>query len=238
MKFLSLTLLQQRDEIIPLPKSFLTRMKRKIIILLRSFQLMFIFAPIFLLFPLVYISKRSYEIWLSVLVSCLERGGAVWIKAAQYMSHRRDLIGESLADRLIHLREKAPCHSFKETEACFKLQFKKNVHEIFENFDEIPIASGSIAQVYKARLHDQDVAVKVRHPKVLKTVDNDLSIIFTVCRVAAKLFGILELPVTLNEFKKVLIDQTDFRKEADNLEFFNERFKNLRQIAFPKLIKV
>jgi predicted unusual protein kinase regulating ubiquinone biosynthesis (AarF/ABC1/UbiB family) len=54
-----------------------------------------------------------------------------------------------------------------------KKEFGVSVYEMFDDFDETPIASGSIAQVYKARLEGKDVAVKVRHPNVVEHIRSD-----------------------------------------------------------------
>ena len=43
----------------------------------------------------------------------VEYAGVVWIKAFQYMSHRRDIIGPDMAEKFVHLRENAPQHSFE-----------------------------------------------------------------------------------------------------------------------------
>ena len=56
-------------------------------------------------------------------------------------------------------------------------------------------------------------------------------------RVIGVLAPTFEMPVTLNEFRKVLLDQTNFLKEARNLELFNNRYSNIKQVSFPKLIK-
>lgn len=77
----------------------------------------------------------------------------------------------------------------------------------------------------------------MRHPNVIKTVDYDLTIIFFLSRVIAALAPTFEMPVTLNEFRKVLLDQTNFLKEARNLELFNDRYSNIKQVGFPKLIR-
>lgn len=77
----------------------------------RFFQLLAIFTPVILLFPLRYFDRtRAY--WMDLFVKSIETAGVVWIKAFQYMSHRRDIIGSEMADKFIHLRENAPQHSF------------------------------------------------------------------------------------------------------------------------------
>ena len=75
--------------------------------MLRIFQLFLIFLPPILLSPLV-LFKATEDIWYSVFVNSVEMAGVVWIKCFQYLSHRRDIIGQKMADRFMHLREKSP----------------------------------------------------------------------------------------------------------------------------------
>ena len=77
----------------------------------RFFQLVLIFTPPILLFPLSFFS-RTEAIWRKAFVWSVERAGVVFIKAFQYMSHRRDIIGPALARQFEYLRENAPQHSF------------------------------------------------------------------------------------------------------------------------------
>ena len=49
---------------------------------------------------------------------------------------------------------------------------------MFEEFDEKPIASGSVGQVYKAKYKDKKVAVKVRHPGIEKHIESDINLLF------------------------------------------------------------
>ena len=74
---------------------------------LRLFQLILIFSPVILLFPFRKF-KFMRDFWLGLFVRAVERAGVVWLKAFQYMSHRRDLIGFDMADKFVHLREHAP----------------------------------------------------------------------------------------------------------------------------------
>jgi predicted unusual protein kinase regulating ubiquinone biosynthesis (AarF/ABC1/UbiB family) len=69
----------------------------------RFFRLFFIFFPVIILYPFRNVSFVR-NLWLNLLVSSVERAGVVWIKAFQYMSHRRDIIGPDMADKFVHLR--------------------------------------------------------------------------------------------------------------------------------------
>ena len=46
----------------------------------------------------------------------------------------------------------APAHSLKFTRAVIRQAFGASVEELFEEFEEVPVASGSIGQVYQAKL--------------------------------------------------------------------------------------
>ena len=73
--------------------------------------------------------------------------------------------------------------------------------------------------MYKAKRDGEDYVIKVRHPGVKEMIDKDLSIIFGAVEFISTLpgTGITEFPATVHEFKKVLYEQTDLSKEAQNL---------------------
>jgi predicted unusual protein kinase regulating ubiquinone biosynthesis (AarF/ABC1/UbiB family) len=93
---------------------------------LRFFQLLLIFSPVVILFPLKYF-EATKKLWLKVFVKSVEMAGVVWIKAFQYMSHRRDIIGADMADQFVHLRENAPQHSFQDTKKNFEKLYGKKI---------------------------------------------------------------------------------------------------------------
>ena len=56
------------------------------------------------------------------------------------------------------------------------------IQDLFDEFDETPIASGSVSQVYKAVFKGSKVAVKVRHPDVDKYIQRDVNIMFGISK--------------------------------------------------------
>lgn len=98
-------------------------------------------------------------------------------------------------------------------------------------FNQVPIASGSIGQVYRASKDGKDYVIKVRHPGVKEMIDKDLSIIFGALDIVSNLpgSGLAEFPATVEEFKKVLYEQTDLRKESDNLKQFADIFAKYKK---------
>ena len=71
--------------------------------IVRFFHLLLIFSPPIFLLPLLFF-KKTQEYWMDIFVTSVERAGVVFIKAFQYLSHRRDIIGNELASKFEHLR--------------------------------------------------------------------------------------------------------------------------------------
>lgn len=115
------------------PRTVWEKVKSGVLHAARFFQLVLIFLPSILTFPLRFF-KATEKLWLSIFVSSVERAGVVWIKAFQYLSHRRDVLGPEMAESFTHLRENAPQHSFEETRRNFKKAFGKEIEEVFEEF--------------------------------------------------------------------------------------------------------
>lgn len=203
---------------------------------LRFFHLLFIFSPVLLALPLKYFDATK-DYWYDLFVDCVARAGVVWIKAFQYLSHRRDMIGEDMANKFVRLRENAPTHSWKDTNDNFRREFGKNIDEIFESFEREPIASGSVSQVYQAVYKGQKVAVKVRHPGVETNIERDLDLLFAFSRFFSLFSRRFEIPVGESSLKKTLVDQIDFNIEARNLRIFNEMFRYNQKVKFPIAIE-
>jgi predicted unusual protein kinase regulating ubiquinone biosynthesis (AarF/ABC1/UbiB family) len=147
-------------------------------------ELLLIFAPSILLSPLL-LFKKTQNFWLDIFVKAVERSGVVFIKAFQYLSHRRDIIGPELADKFEYLREKAPTHSFETTREYFRKSYGREIEDIFDEFDPVPVASGSVSQVYRAKYKGKKVAVKVRHPNVDKYIERDVNLLFFMSYLAS-----------------------------------------------------
>jgi aarF domain-containing kinase len=123
----------------------------------------------------------------------MENAGPAFIKWGQWGSTRYDLLPPSLTDQLAKLTNSAPTHKFDITKELIREAFDCDISDLFVEFNPVPVASGSIAQIYKARLHpkyrpkdgpgsgtDSDsgyVAIKVRHPNTIQRIEIDFSLI-------------------------------------------------------------
>ncbi|TFY83545.1 hypothetical protein EWM64_g457 [Hericium alpestre] len=90
--------------------------------------------------------------WYDLLVVQMERAGPAFVKLAQWAASRADLFPELLCDRLGKLHSRVTPHALKHTKKVIERVFQRPFAEVFEEFNEIPIGTGAIAQVYKAIL--------------------------------------------------------------------------------------
>lgn len=214
-------------------KTILEQLKWKFKLFMRAVTLIALFMPCILGSPIYLLSPDK---WFSLFAYCVEAAGPVFIKLAQYVSQRGDLFSKALSDKFQHLREHCKVHTMDETNVLFKESFNKELSEVFDTFEEIPMASGSIGQVYRASIDGEDFVVKVRHPGVKEMIDKDLSILFGASEMISKVPYLrrFEFPATVDEFKKVLYEQTDLVKESNNLVKFTKTFKKFEdQVIFP-----
>jgi len=81
--------------------------------------------------------------YLALLVSTLERAGAGFQKLGQWMSMRPDQFDEAIIEALSSLRDDGPRHSFAHTRDLVEAAFGCGLEQMFERFDQLPVASGS-----------------------------------------------------------------------------------------------
>ena len=84
----------------------------------------------------------------------LEDLGPIYVKFGQILSTRQDLLPDDIAIELARLQDRVPPFPGQRARAQVEKAYGQSVEQIFQAFDETPLASASIAQVHTARLHD------------------------------------------------------------------------------------
>nr|GMD49143.1 probable serine/threonine-protein kinase abkC [Ipomoea batatas]GMD56472.1 probable serine/threonine-protein kinase abkC [Ipomoea batatas] len=216
-----------------------------IVLLLRAFYLAVLFSPSIVMAPFVDVfGPRYMQIWLQVVRQTLEKAGPAFIKWGQWAATRPDLFTSSLCTELSKLQTNAPEHSFAYTKKTIERAFGRKIAEIFDDFEEKPVASGSIAQVHRASLHRHHgrkikpiaVAVKVRHPGVGESIKRDFEIINVVARISKFIPTLkwLRLDESVQQFAVFMMSQVDLAREAAHLSRFIYNFRRWKDVSFPK----
>jgi ubiquinone biosynthesis protein len=163
--------------------------------------------------------------------------GPTFIKFGQLLSTRADLVGPELALELEKLQSNTPADPFEDVRDTIQSEQGKTLDELFQNFEETPIASASIGQVHRATLHDgSEVVVKVRHKGIDRIVETDLDILAGLAQLANRLddFKNYQPPSIVADMSRMMRRELDLERECRNIVQFRSMFKYDRKIAIPK----
>eukprot|EP00494_Astrolonche_serrata_P032369 UN32638 len=172
----------------------------------------------------------------------INQAGCGFQKFAQWLSMRPDKFHPDFIKVCSNFREGSPSHSLQETKDIFKQDFGMEIEDVFEVFDETPLASGSIAQVHRAiikeeyanpELKSREVAIKVRHPATIIDSYTDPSIILNFCEWSFSILNTI-MPFDRQKVEHSLKKQVDLSVELENLQRFNKYFKDDPNVTFPK----
>ena len=169
----------------------------------------------------------------------VEELGPTFIKLAQILSTRPDIVPADVIHEFEKLQDEVPPFSYAEAKEIIEAELKESIDTVFSSFDETPLASASIAQVHKAVLNDGSVvAVKVQRPGINKIIEVDLEIMLHLATLMEK--NIEEISFqkptrVIEEFARTLERELDFSTEAASMERVSAQFVNDRTIYIPKV---
>jgi len=216
------------------------------ILLLRAFYLTMLLSPITIMAPFADTLGIHYrKVWLNLVRYTLENTGPAFIKWGQWAATRPDLFPDDLCSELAKFHTKAPAHSFSYSKKTIEKAFSRKLSDIFESFEEEPVASGSVAQVHRASLCFRypgqqpkciAVAVKVRHPGVSESIRRDFVIINIVAKISKFIPALnwLRLDESAQQFAVFMMSQVDLAREAAHLSRFIYNFRRWKDVSFPK----
>lgn len=167
------------------------------------------------------------------IIKAIEELGPTFIKMAQILSLRIDLIPLELAKEFEKLQDNVTPLPFEEIEIVLKEDLKNYSH--FSDFELI--ASASIGQVYKAKLFDKEVAIKVLKPNIEEKIYADIAILMRLAKLLRERFLIygVDLVEIVEEFANTIKKELDFNLEILNIKRFSVNFQNNPNIKVPKV---
>jgi ubiquinone biosynthesis protein len=170
-----------------------------------------------------------------------EELGPTFIKFGQMLAGRPDLMPRQITDELALLQDCVPPVPFSRLKERLEKNLGMPIAEAFSEFDEMPLAAASIAQVHRAVLKDgREVALKIRRPGIRRRVEEDLAVMRVVAaqvRQAVPELADLDLPAMVDEFGRSLRRELDFLTEAANLERFRRNHADEPLLVLPKVYR-
>ena len=167
----------------------------------------------------------------------IEELGPTFIKLGQILSTRPDQVGMPLAQELQKLQTSVACDQPEVVRETIESELGKPLDALFADFDSTPLASASIGQAHRARLHGgDDVVVKVQHAGIRRRMEIDLDILAGLAQLAEKLPELESYrpQATVAEFRRIVRREFDFAREARNLQQFSRNFARSPHVRIPR----
>ena len=164
--------------------------------------------------------------------------GGTLIKAGQFTSTRPDLLPAAYIEGLSSLQDRVPPQPRATIEEAVSRELGRPLFEVFSEFDGVPIAAASIAQVHRARLRGdgREVAVKVQYPDVAVLIDADLDALESIFEALARLEpGIILQPIA-DYLRWTLPLELDFGREAEAIARLGEALADRDDVVVPGVV--
>lgn len=184
-------------------------------------------------------------------ISLPERGrlvlmdlGPSFVKLGQIASTRPDILPADWIRELKKLQDEVTPLPFEEIKTAVESSLGASISDVFERFDEKPLAAASIGQVHRAVLKHEggtkDVVVKVQRPNVRETVARDLELLHMLAGLIERAIPESKIysPVALvDQFDRAITSELDFKLEAEHSARFSQNFAGKDVARFPKVYK-
>lgn len=160
------------------------------------------------------------------------------IKVCQFLGSRADILPDAFVAVLSQLQDRVPPRPLDRLHAHVLRELGRPLDDVFARFDERPVASASLAQVHRARLHDgREVAVKIQYPEIAGVVHDDIGNFALLVAVLARLEPRFDFRVLVDEVTKLVPLELDFLHEADNAERMAACLGGRDDVIVPRVVR-
>jgi hypothetical protein len=158
------------------------------------------------------------------------------MKLGQLLSMQTEILPEEALQELATLQMQAPGMHATLARAQFKSSLGKFPEEMFRKFDPEPFAAASLGQVHRAvTLKGEKVAVKIQYPAIRSAIETDFKLLKSAM-LPTQLTG--HVPAALiEEIRRGILEETDYLREAGNLEFFRKGLSGLEYMVIPQVYR-
>jgi ubiquinone biosynthesis protein len=168
----------------------------------------------------------------------IEELGPTFIKLAQALSNRADLLPEALIDEFEKLQSNVPPFDTALARQIIEEELGRPISEVFIEFDDTTLGSASIGQVHRARLlTGEEVVVKVQRPGVREKVRSDLALLHELVRLTSGFLqkhGLANPQDIVDAFERSMSKELDYTAEARSMEQFRKLYADYTTFYIPK----
>ena len=169
----------------------------------------------------------------------LESLGPIFIKFGQLLSTRTDILDIDTAKELQSLTDSCKPFSVKELKKIVEKELGNSINDLFDDFNEVPMAAASLAQVHSAKLQDgKKIVVKVLRPNIEKEVKKNLRLLKSAAKVCTYLYSESDRirPVeVVKDYENTILRELDLRLEAANTNLTRKNFAGSEELYIPEV---
>ena len=169
----------------------------------------------------------------------LESLGPIFIKFGQLLSTRTDILDIDTAKELQSLTDSCKPFSVKELKKIVEKELGNSINDLFDDFNEVPMAAASLAQVHSAKLKDgKKIVVKVLRPNIEKEVKKNLRLLKSAAKVCTYLYSESDRirPVeVVKDYENTILRELDLRLEAANTNLTRKNFAGSEELYIPEV---
>jgi len=163
--------------------------------------------------------------------------GPVYIKLGQWLSSRADILPQPYMEELAKLQDDVPPAPFEKVKPIIENELGP-ITEKFDSLDENVVYGASLGQVYRAKLHGQEVVVKVKRPGIEKVVEQDLKVLKKILPLALRFVDQnlrFSAEGMLEQFIETIHEEMDYNLESSNLKTIKKNIRNFENVIVPSV---
>ena len=187
--------------------------------------------------------RRRISLPERVRLVCMDLGPS-FVKLGQIASTRPDVLPAEWIVELKKLQDSVNPLPSKEIKDAVEASLGASINDVYESFEDKPLAAASIGQVHRAVLKHaegpRDVVVKVQRPGIRSTIASDLELLHTLAKLIERTIpeSLLYQPSALvDQFDRAITSELDFGQEAEHALRFAKNFEGHPHARFPRVYR-
>ena len=163
--------------------------------------------------------------------------GPVYIKLGQWLSSRADILPQPYMEELAKLQDDVPAAPFDKVKPIIEEELGP-ISEKFDSIDQNVVSGASLGQVYRAKLHGQEVVLKVKRPGIEKAVNDELAVLKKILPLALKFVDPnlrFSAQGMLEQFIETIHEEMDYTLESSNLKNIKKNMERYENVVVPKV---
>ena len=173
------------------------------------------------------------------LAKYLESLGPIFTKFGQLLSTRTDILDFQTAKELESLTDSCKPFDVSKFKKIVESELGNSIENIFDTFEETPLAAASLAQVHAAKLKNgNEVVIKVLRPNIEKSVKKNLRLLKAAARIFSYIYKDsfrLKPNEVIRDYETTILKELDLKLEAANTNLTRKNFLDSSELYIPEV---